>query len=68
MAVAVALPPFCVPGRRAWLFQHVITRSLEQSSKEALTAVDPGPREVKCLIEGHAQQLTGPESNLGVSV
>lgn len=35
--------------RRAWLFQRVITESLEQSSKEALTAVDPGPQRSEML-------------------
>lgn len=47
MAVAgspASFEHFLCARRRAWLFQHVITESLEQSSKEALTAVDPGPQ------------------------
>ena len=45
MAVAAGPASFERCARlSAWFFQRVITESLQQSSKEALTAVDPRPQ------------------------
>lgn len=62
VVMAVAGPAsFCVPGAGLGFFSTSSQNLFGTiQKKEALTAVDPGPREVKCLIEGHAQQATGP--------